>query len=265
MNRYSIPLDEPTAMPADAVKSLVNYLRNKIAYPRSRIGFGSRVAGQTALGANVVIGRRCYVFESSLADNVQVFDDCRVFDSRMDKFVAIYPWTTLNKVQSGGFSYIAEQSQAAGLTLGRFCSIGPYFLCGYGDHPTDRISTAPVFFSTKRQCGISFADKDSFAETCQTTIGNDVWIGARVFVKDGVRIGDGAIVGAGAVVVKDVPSYAVVGGVPAKVIRYRFAGDVIRELLEIQWWNWSEEKIRQAQPLLAQADVKSFLDWARQS
>jgi carbonic anhydrase/acetyltransferase-like protein (isoleucine patch superfamily) len=78
-----------------------------------------------------------------------------------------------------------------------------------------------------------------------------------------VRIGNGAIIAAGAVVVADVPDYAMMGGVPAKLIRYRFPEEAIRELLEIEWWNWPEEKLRAAQPLLSQPDVNSFLAWAR--
>jgi virginiamycin A acetyltransferase len=76
------------------------------------------------------------------------------------------------------------------------------------------------------------------------TIGNDVWIGARAVILDGITIGDGAIVGACAVVTKDVPPYAVVAGVPARVIRYRFSEKKIRTLLELQWWEWSPEEIK---------------------
>lgn len=75
-------------------------------------------------------------------------------------------------------------------------------------------------------------------------IGNDVWIGAGAQVLSGVSIGDGAIVGAGAIVTRDVPPYAIVAGNPARHIRYRFAPDVIDELLRLQWWDWSEERLR---------------------
>lgn len=75
-------------------------------------------------------------------------------------------------------------------------------------------------------------------------IGNDVWVGSHVLVKGGVHIGNGACVAAGAVVVKDVPPYAIVGGVPAKVIRYRFSPEIIQRLLELKWWNWDEKKLK---------------------
>jgi acetyltransferase-like isoleucine patch superfamily enzyme len=151
----------------------------------------------------------------------------------------------------------------SGVNVGRFTCIGPHFICGYGDHPTNFISTSPVFYSTRKQCGVSFAETSRYDEKRQTTIGNDVWIGARVFVRDGVTIGNGALIAAGAVVTNDVPEYAIAGGVPAKLIRYRFEDDVVRQLLELQWWNWNEDKLRAAQPYLAQPDVNSFLEWTR--
>ena len=84
---------------------------------------------------------------------------------------------------------------------------------------------------------------------------------SRVFIRDGVTIGNGAILGAGSVVVKDVPDYAIVGGVPAKVIRFRFTEDIIKRLQPIEWWNLSEENLRTAQPLIAQKDIQLFINW----
>lgn len=77
----------------------------------------------------------------------------------------------------------------------------------------------------------------------KTVIGNDVWVGKNASIMAGVKIGDGAVIGAGAVVAKDVPPYAIVGGVPAKIIKYRFGEEQIDELLKIKWWDWSDETI----------------------
>jgi chloramphenicol O-acetyltransferase type B len=252
-------------MPVNTLKNLFNYVNNKRSYRLTQIAFGSRLTGGTTVGANVQIGPRCYVYASSLGDNVQVREDSSVFHSKLENNIAIHRGTVVSNVHFGSFSYVAEKSQLCYIEVGRFCSIGPEFLCGHGDHPTNFVSTSPVFYSTRGQCGETFAQEDLFQETRETTIGHDVWIGARVFVRSGVKIGNGALIAAGGVVVSDVPDYAFAGGVPAKVIRYRFAPEVIEELLRIQWWNWTEDKLREAQPLMAQTDVMSFLKWARRA
>lgn len=245
------------------LKSLIFLLQNKSRYAHVRIGFGSRVIDSTFDGSEVEIGKGCYVQKSKFGKGAFVKDNCAIFDSKFDKHTAVYPGCSLSDVSFGAYSYVNENSMMSGVNVGRFTCIGPHFICGYGDHPTNFISTSPVFYSTRKQCGVSFTETSRYDEKRQTTIGNDVWIGARVFVRDGVTIGNGALIAAGAIVTNDVPEYAIVGGVPAKLIRYRFEDDAIRQLLDLQWWNWSEDKLRAAQPYLAQPDVNSFLEWTR--
>jgi len=244
-------------------RNLIKFAANKYAYPRAQIAFGSRVAGDSALGKDVAIGRDCYVFNSKLGDNVKIEADCALFDATMQAHSLLSHDCTITDIDLGSYSYIAEQSVVSYATIGRFCSIGPGFLCGYGSHPMDFVSTSPVFYSTRQQCGVSFAEKDEFQEFNRTAIGNDVWIGARVFARSGVTIGNGAVLAAGAVVVDDVPDYAIVGGVPAKLIRYRFSEPVIKELLEIEWWNWPEPDVRAARSMIAQNDVVAFIEWTK--
>lgn len=132
-------------------------------------------------------------------------------------------------------------------SIANFTSIGSNVAVVTSSHPTERyVSTSPAFFSTRRQSVRTFADKDTFNEHRtidgrSVIIGNDVWIGNNVLIKGGVRIGDGAIVAMGAVVTKDVEPFAIVGGVPARIIKYRFEKEQIEELQRIEWWNMPDE------------------------
>ena len=150
----------------------------------------------------------------------------------------------LNNINLGDYSYIAGNSRISNARIGKFCSIGPNFCCGLGVHPTNGISTSPMFYSTAKQNGITLTKENKIEETKQTNVGNDVFIGANVTVLDGVTIGDGVVIGAGAVVVKDIPDYAIAVGVPAKVVKYRFEKERIEKLLKIRWWDWELSKLQ---------------------
>ena len=142
--------------------------------------------------------------------------------------------------------------------IGKFCSIGPNFFCGWGVHPTNGISTSPMFYSTKKQNGITLSLEDKIDERKQIIIGNDVFIGANVTILDGITIGDGAVIGAGAVVSKDIPPYAVAVGCPIKVLRFRFEDDVIMKLQRIKWFDFDEEKLRDVERLFF--NVNEFIE-----
>jgi len=174
------------------------------------------------------------------------------------KCTMLYSPFNLNKVSLGAFSYISRNSNITNTEIGKFCSIGPNFRCGLGIHPTNGISTAPMFYSTACQNDITLCKENLIEESKQTHIGNDVFIGADVIVLDGVTIGDGAVVGAGAVVVHDVPPYAVVVGVPAKVVKYRFDQETIDALLAKQWWNLPYSELHKVRDNFW--DPKKFLD-----
>lgn len=241
---------------------LACYFWHKIYSPKAKVSFGAYVCRNSKLGDNARVKRGAEVYNSELGPDVTVAENCIISNSKLEHYNKIYPDCRLSGVSMEDFSYIAASSALDHIKIGRFCSIGPGFQGGTGNHPTNFVSTSPVFFSTLKQCGISFATKELFKETVEITICNDIWIGANVFIKDGVKIGNGAIVAAGAVVVNDVPDYAIVGGVPAKLIRYRFSEDIIDSLLKIQWWNWSLEQLQKAQPLMATSDLSPFIEWA---
>ena len=151
--------------------------------------------------------------------------------------------TMIHQSQIGKHTYIVS-ADIKNSIIGKFCSIGTNVkIGGLGAHPLLWISTHPIFYSNRKQSGTSFSATNRMAEMHPTTIGNDVWIGTNSIILDGVTIGDGAVIGAGAIVVKDVPPYAIVGGVPAKTIRFRFEEDVISRLLDWRWWNLSDEAL----------------------
>lgn len=143
----------------------------------------------------------------------------------------------------GRHSYTAYNCQISDCEIGNFCSIAPEVLIGAAQHPINWASSSPAFEGVKNS-----SPKKRFAhfpppESLRTAIGSDVWIGQRATIKGGVKIGHGAIIGAGAVVTKDVEPYAIVGGCPARLIRYRFDEDTRNLLLQSEWWNLKDEEI----------------------
>lgn len=156
------------------------------------------------------------------------------------------------KGKMGYGSYITTNCIIEG-NIGRFCSIAADVKVTLGTHPTGGTyaTTSPMFFSTRKQTGTTFAKKQLFDEMLPPiSIGNDCWIGQRAFIVGGVTIGDGAVVLAGAVVTKDVPPYAIVGGVPAKILKYRYNEETIGFLLESKWWNMPIEWLKENSELL---------------
>ena len=169
----------------------------------------------------------------------------------------IYSKTTFNGSMGYG-SYIGANSVILG-KVGRFTSIASRCIVIVGRHPYTYpfATTCPMFFSLLKQNGHTFADRQLYEEFkyaepgCLVVIGSDCWIGADVRLIEGVKIGDGAMVLAGAVVTKDVPPYAIVGGVPATIKGYRYDEETIKFLLETRWWDNSIEWFKDNWILLA--------------
>lgn len=168
-------------------------------------------------------------------------------NNKVDKF------TILNHCSFGFGSYISESSCLVHTSVGRFCAIGPHVHIINGRHPTKGMASIhPAFYSTAKQAGFTYVNENKFEEFAYADperemfvcIGNDVWIGDSVSIMEGVSIADGTIIGAGAVVVKNTEPYSIVGGNPAKLIRYRYESDDINFLLDLKWWNQDREWIQ---------------------
>lgn len=235
------------------------YLITKYRYTNSYFVNGTRIKA-TNVGLNLKIGKSV-ISNSILGNNVIVDDSCFIHGTSIDDFVHLYSGCAIKDSDIGRFTYVSGLANINYTSIGNFCSIAAHLLCGLGDHPTNFLSTHPSFFSTTKQCGVTFSDKDYYSENQKITIGSDVWIGARVFIRDGVTIGNGAIIGAGSVVTKDVPDYAIVGGVPAKIIRFRYPDDIIAKLMNIEWWNWEHSLIKETQCYFIKNNVDDFIAW----
>lgn len=134
----------------------------------------------------------------------------------------------------GSYNYIGRYTTITSTIIGSYCSIAPFVNIGPGEHPLNEISTSGAMLNA---CKVRYSLIDN-----ETIIGNDVWIGTNAVILRGVKVGNGAVIAAGAVVKKDVPDYAIVGGVPARIIRYRKSEDEIKQLLKMNWWDYPPNK-----------------------
>lgn len=222
-----------------------------------------KIITKLILSFKKIVGKLLYKFllnykpELKFSDNL-VFLRNTFHNSRIGKNTKLYPLYQISSSSIGNYTYIAQNSIINNTVIGQFCSIGPNFTCGWGIHPTDKLSTAPMFYSVLKQNGITLSEINKIEETKPIEIGNDVFIGMNVTILDGVKIGDGAIIGAGAVVSKDIPSYAIAVGCPIQIAKYRFTEDIIKHLLNIQWWNWQEKDLKNVEYYFN--DVNLFIE-----
>jgi acetyltransferase-like isoleucine patch superfamily enzyme len=163
----------------------------------------------------------------------------------------------------GSYSYVGPNSVLDHAVVGRFCSIGSNVRIVYGRHPSrDFISSSPIFYSSQGQCGSSWLEENSdifneykLVDGKSIRVGNDVWIGEGVLLLEGISIGDGSVIAAGSIVVGDVDPFSIVGGNPAKLIRYRFDDDERETIAASCWWNASEDIIKKSMHLCNTASL----------
>lgn len=179
------------------------------------------------------IGRIKKQFRNRKLSLLAFYDPTSVISdkSRIQRFVV------MRRTTVGDYSYIGYNTNIYHAEIGKFCSISKDVCIGLPSHPSRFISTSPIFVNIINGTGYSWSKQDLFdAVPEKVNIQNDVWIGMKVTIMGGVTIGNGAIIAAHSVVTKDVPPYAVVGGVPAKIIKYRFTEDIIDALQQSAWW-----------------------------
>lgn len=145
-----------------------------------------------------------------------------------------------SNVKIGRYTYVGENTILENCEIGAFCSIARDVKIGLSDHKIDMVTTHPIIYKKNYRF---IKENIPCVQKEQIKIGNDVWIGAGAQIMNGIKIGDGVIVAAGAIVTKNIEDYAIVGGVPAKFLKYRFNKEQIVRLQELKWWQWSEKEI----------------------
>jgi acetyltransferase-like isoleucine patch superfamily enzyme len=247
------------------MKQRIEKIKTYLSYYKSIKGKNVIVKDSQLIGTNCNLFNNIIINNCKIESNVTIYSNTKIANCELKGYNKIGTNSNINNSLIGSFTYFGDYTTMNNVNIGKYCSVGPYFRVGLGNHPSFFISTSPFFYRAKNEFNFSLAKEKYFDEFKNIWIGNDVWIGTNVFISDGVTIGNGAIVGAGAVVTKDVPDYAIVGGVPAKILRYRFTPEIISQLQKIEWWNkdleWLKNNASSFQkPIVDPNDLKNLLN-----
>ncbi|TCT05616.1 chloramphenicol acetyltransferase [Aquabacter spiritensis] len=182
--------------------------------------------------------------------------------SRLGRYTEIGPRVRLLDVEMGDYSYVARDAEIAYSGIGKFCSIAAATRINPGNHPMWRASQSHFTYRAAAYFEDAEDEDDFFAwrRAHRVEIGHDVWIGHGAVVLPGRTIGSGAVIAAGAVVTKDVPPYAIVAGVPARVVKWRFPEAIGARLIALAWWDWSHDRLRAALADFRHLPIEAFLD-----
>lgn len=206
--------------------------------------------------------KRQKIYSKNKGKNLKLNLGCSIMNVKFGNHIYIGRDVSLINIEIGDHSYVNSSSQIRNANIGKFCSIASNVKIVLGWHPVDLITTHPAFYSNNKSF-TTFSKKNYFKEYKSVIIGNDVWIGEEVMIPGGVKIGDGAIIAARSVVTKDIPPYTMVGGIPAKIIKYRFNSDEITILLDFKWWDKDEEWFRKYYHKFLNKDI--FFNWIKKN
>ena len=181
-----------------------------------------------------------------LCRNPTIHASARVVDSILGPWTEIGPNTQLVESELGDYSYAINDCDIIYAKIGKFCSLASHVRINPGNHPLNRPALHHFTYRSEQfQLGHEDADFFDWRRAQAVNIGHDVWIGHAAVIMPGVTIGNGAAIGAGSVVTRDVADFAIVAGVPAKLLRFRFDAEVRQGLLKIKWWHWSHDLLAQ--------------------
>lgn len=175
---------------------------------------------------NTIVSIGCTINKIKVGNNIFLGERVSIFNCEIDDF-----------------SYINNDSKIRNTSIGKFCSIGPNVKIILGKHPSTFVSTHPVFYANNKPFK-TFSDAVYVEEYGHVKIGHDVWIGEGAIIPNTVTIGNGAIITARSVVTKDVEPYSIVGGIPAKHIKFRFDKEMINIINDSKWWDWNPNELK---------------------
>lgn len=195
---------------------------------------------------------------NDIARNADISNTAIIINSTIGELCMIGNDTRFCYSSLGDYSYVGDNSHIFSSSIGKYSSLSWNVTIGPGVHQYQRITSHAMLYASRFRM-LSQVDRfyDQYAEEC--IIGNDVWIGCNATIFRNVRIGDDCIIGANAIITRDIPPYSVIVGVNQH-LKYRFSMDIIERLLKIQWWNYSNERIKSCIEMIAQEPTNALLD-----